>query len=244
MNKIRATVLIVCLAFLGACNTLQKSDDVSVQTSADPYQGFNRKVYAFNDGADRLVLKPVAKAYNSIVPKPARSGIGNFFNNLGEPLNAINNLLQGKFDRALKSTYRFTVNSTVGLLGLFDVAGRYDVAEQPEDLGQTLAAWGMKPGPYLVLPFFGPSNFRDGLGRFGSGVLYYPNSSITDSAQGSIGLTVLEAVDARAALIGADSVLSSQLDPYSFLKVAYESDRVKRLYDGDPPEPPEEDFDF
>lgn len=236
--------VVLCFTLLGACNTLQKTDDVSVQTSADPWQGFNRKVYAFNDGADRLILKPLAKGYDNVVPKPAKAGIGNFFNNLGEPLNLVNNLLQGKFDRALHSTYRFTVNSTIGVLGLFDVAGRYGVTEKPEDLGQTLAAWGMKPGPYLVLPFFGPSNLRDGLGRIGSSALYYPNSLITDSAQGGLALTALEVIDARAGLLGADSVLSSQLDPYSFLKVAFESDRVKKLYDGDPPEPPEEDFDF
>lgn len=244
MKIIKTAALLLSILLLSACNTLQKTDDVSAQTSADPYKGFNRKVYAFNNTADRVVLKPVAKAYNAVVPSPARSGIGHFFNNLGEPLNALNNLLQGKYDRALKSTYRFTVNSTIGIFGLFDVAKHYDVVEQPEDLGQTLAAWGVKPGPYLVLPLFGPSNVRDGFGRVGSGLMYYPNSLITDSSKASIALTALDVVDSRAGLIGVDSVLESQLDPYIFLKVAYENDRVDRLYDGSPPKAAEEDFDF
>lgn len=244
MNVIKKLPLLLALSLIGACNTLQTSDDVSLQTSSDPFQGFNRKVYAFNDGADKLVLKPIAKTYNRVVPSPARTGVSHFFDNLGEPMNVLNNLLQGKFDRALQSTYRFTVNSTIGLFGLFDVAKKYDVIEQPEDLGQTLAAWGVAPGPYLVIPFLGPSNLRDSVGRFGSSAMYFPNSLITDSSSDSLALTVLGVVDTRAGLIGVDSVLSSQLDPYLFLKVAYENARIESIYDGSPPERPEEEFDF
>jgi phospholipid-binding lipoprotein MlaA len=244
MNTLKTLSLVVCFCWLGACNTLQKTDDISVQTSADPLQNFNRKVYAFNDVADKVVLKPVAKAYLKVVPSPARTGIGHFFDNLGEPLNVLNNLLQGKFDRALHSTYRFTVNSTLGLFGFFDVAKNYNIVEKPEDFGQTLAAWGVKPGPYLVLPFFGPSNVRDGFGQFGDSLAFYPNSILTDSTAASLGLTALDVVDTRANILGAGSVLDSQLDPYQFLKVAYETNRVNRLYDGSPPEAPEEDYDF
>jgi phospholipid-binding lipoprotein MlaA len=225
MNTIKILSLLTCLCLLAACNTLQKTDDVNLQKSADPLQYFNRKVYAFNDVADKAVLRPIAVAYSTALPRPARSGIGHFFDNLGEPLNVLNNLLQGKFDRALHSTYRFTVNSTLGLFGFFDVAKRYDVVEKPEDFGQTLAAWGVEPGPYLVLPFF-------------------HNSIVTDSSTGSVGLSVIGVVDSRASVLGASSVLDSQLDPYQFLKVAYETSRVNRLYDGDPPLAPEEDYDF
>ena len=244
MNTVKILALLSCLLFLCACNTLQKTDNVSTQRSADPLNGFNRQMYAFNNTADQVILKPIATVYSKAVPQPARSGINNFFDNLGEPLNAINNLLQGKFDGALHSTYRFTVNSTIGLLGFFDVADRQGVAERPEDFGQTFAAWGAKPGAYLVLPFMGPSNVRDGLGRLTSGVVYYPNSLVTDTARGALALTAIEALDLRANLLGTDSVLRGQLDPYLFLKVAYENDRIKQLYDGSPPEEPEEDFDF
>jgi phospholipid-binding lipoprotein MlaA len=244
MNTLKTSSLLVCLCLLGACNTLQKTDDIRVQTSADPLQSFNRKVYAFNDVADKVVLKPVATAYSNVVPSPVRTGIDHFFSNLGEPLNVLNSLLQGKFDNALHSTYRFTVNSTLGLFGFFDVANNYDVVEKPEDFGQTLAAWGLEPGRYLVLPFFGPSNVRDGFGRLGGSLAFYPNSMLTDSSTASLGLTVLGAIDARARILGAGNVLDSQLDPYQFLKVAYEADRVKRLYDGSPPLALEEDFDF
>ncbi|MFT5572857.1 MAG: phospholipid-binding lipoprotein MlaA [Cryomorphaceae bacterium] len=244
MNTIKILSLLTCLCLLAACNTLQKTDDVNLQKSADPLQYFNRKVYAFNDVADKAVLRPIAVAYSTALPRPARSGIGHFFDNLGEPLNVLNNLLQGKFDRALHSTYRFTVNSTLGLFGFFDVAKRYDVVEKPEDFGQTLAAWGVEPGPYLVLPFFGPSNARDGFGQFSSSLAFFPNSIVTDSSTGSVGLSVIGVVDSRASVLGASSVLDSQLDPYQFLKVAYETSRVNRLYDGDPPLAPEEDYDF
>ena len=234
------TLLFVCL---GACSTLSSNDDIQRQISSDPFEGINRTVYAFNDKADKLVLKPAATAYNYVLPKPAKKGVSNFFGNLGEPLNALNNLLQGKFDRALASTFRFTVNSTVGVLGLVDVAKALDVAPAREDFGQTMAAWGVRPGPYLMLPLFGPSNFRDGIGRLGENALYYPINEITDSNSGRLGLALTNVVSDRVRLLGTDEVLDSQLDPYAFLKQAFEQQRIESLYDGNAPRV-EEDFDF
>jgi phospholipid-binding lipoprotein MlaA len=241
INRIIGVTLL--LLSLNACNTLTVHDDISKQVSADPLEGLNRSVYAFNNAADKVVIKPVAKAYNKVLPAPAKKGVSNFFSNLGEPLNALNNLLQGKYDRALTSTYRFAVNSTVGVLGLFDVASTLDVKPAREDLGQTLASWGVGPGPYLMLPFLGPTNLRDGVGRIGDGVIFYPINEVTSSQSGRTALTVTNVVSLRAGFLGTDEMLESQLDPYAFLKRAVEQNRVEQLYDGEPPVV-EEDFDF
>ncbi|MEM7358090.1 MAG: VacJ family lipoprotein [Pseudomonadota bacterium] len=244
MKLITKCILIgLIISLCSACNTLQKTDDTQRQISSDPMEGFNRGVYSFNNTADKYVLRPVAKAYDYTLPKPVKTGVRNFFSNLGEPLNTLNNLLQGKFDRALTSTYRFTVNSTVGLLGLIDVAKKLDVEPAREDFGQTLAAWGAGPGPYIMLPFLGPTNLRDGVGRITDTAILYPINELTDSSGGRTGLVFLDVVSTRAQLLGTDSLLDSQLDPYAFLKQAFEQNRINALYDGDPPEL-EEDFDF
>ena len=237
---------IVAAALLGssACNTLKQSDSLESQRLNDPFEGFNRSVYGFNTAADKAVLRPVAKAYHAVLPDVAERSVGRFFRNLGEPLNIVNNLLQGKVDGALNSTYRFAVNSTVGLLGLFDVAKSYDVEHKPEDLGQTLAAWGVNPGPYVVIPFLGPTNFRDGFGRIVSRAAFNPNDELTDTNSAQLSLFVLNVVDVRAGLLGIDDTLNNQLDPYLFLKDAFESNRINAIYDGNPPVPAEDDFDF
>ena len=244
INLISFLFVAVILGLNTGCTTLKSTDDVSRQISADPLQGFNRTMYGFNKTADRYVLKPVAQGYSYVVPKPARNSVGNFFDNLAEPLNLVNNALHGKATRAWDSPSRFVINSTVGILGLFDVASYYDVKPAKEDLGQTLAAWGVAPGPYVMLPFLGPTNFRDGIGRIGEVVTYYPNSIITSSDEGATALTILDVVDNRANLFVLDDVLESQIDQYSFIKNAYETDRINKIYDGNPPESPEEDLDF
>lgn len=236
-------LLLLCV-FLSGCNTLSVNDNTDTQVSADPWQGMNRKIYSFNNGVDKAILKPVAKGYNKVVPKPAKRGVSNFLSNLREPLYVFNNLLQGKFDRALSSTYRFIVNSTIGVGGLFDVAKKHDVSPAKEDFGQTLAAWGVKPGPYIMLPFLGPSNLRDGVGFVTDTSVYYPYSLITDSSSASTSLTLLNVVNTRVGFLGPDNLLEQQLDPYSFLKTAYEETRLNAIYDGRPPEKEEEDFDF
>lgn len=245
LSLLKFPFVIGALVALTACSTLSVNDDPNKHISADPLEGFNRKAYAFNDFADKAILRPTAKAYDAVVPDPAQQGVSHFFGNLREPVNLVNNLLQGKFEGALHSTYRFVVNSTVGLFGLFDVAGSYDVEARPEDLGQTLAAWGVKPGPYIVIPFLGPSNFRDGASRAVGTFGYYPINDLSDDNSVRLGLAALDVVDTRAQLLGTDEVLDRQLDPYLFLKSAYESSRVNAIYDGNPPQPSdEEEFDF
>lgn len=244
IQKIKTLSFLVLLSVISGCTTLKSTDDVSKQISKDPIEGFNRAIYGFNKSADRIVLKPVSKAYNYTVPKPAKNSIGNFFSNLAEPLNIVNNALQGKGYKALDSTYRFVINSTIGFAGLFDVAQHYNIEPAKEDLGQTLASWGVKPGPYIMLPFLGPTNLRDGLGRAVETAVYYPNDIITNSDTLTVGLTVLDIVDTRASLLNLDSVLETQLDQYSFIKSAYESNRINRIYDGSPPSVKEEELDF
>ncbi len=240
----RVSALLLVLLASTACTTLRPSDDPTRQISSDPLEGFNRGVYAFNNAADKAVLRPVAKAYHAVLPDPVENSVGNFFNNLGEPLNILNNLLQGKVDGALNSTYRFAVNSTVGILGFFDVAKGYKVEAKPEDFGQTMAAWGVKPGPYIMIPFLGPSTLRDGAGRFVDTAILFPNEEITDSNQGRLGLTILNIVDTRAGLLGLDSTLDNQLDPYLFLKNAYDNNRLNAVYDGSPPKQNDDDLEF
>ena len=127
----------------------------------DPWEGFNRKVYAFNDGLDKVV-RPIAVGYDKIMPDPFQRGVGNFFRNLDAPVTYVNQVLQGKFKQSARHLGRFLINSTVGLLGFFDVATKIGMPFYNEDLGQTLATWGYEDSRYLMLPFFGPSTFSDG----------------------------------------------------------------------------------
>jgi len=238
------TLVVLLLSLTSGCTTLKSTDDVSKQISADPLEGFNRTMYGFNKTADKVILKPVSQAYNYVLPKPAKKSVGNFFDNLAEPLNIVNNSLQGKGNRALNSTYRFVINSTVGVLGLFDVASYYKIKPAKEDFGQTLAAWGVKPGPYVMLPLLGPTNFRDGIARVGETAVYYPNKIITDSDGAALALTALDVINTRASLLSLDSVLESQPDQYNFIKSTYEANRINSIYDGKPPQKSEDDLDF
>ena len=238
-------ILLIGMMTVGftGCTTLSVTDDPTAHRASDPFEGVNRSIYSFNRGADRLILRPAARAYDTVLPRPAKTGVSNFFANLREPLNIVHNLLQGKPDRALSSTYRFAVNSTVGLLGLIDVANYQGVRRAPEDFGQTLAAWGVSPGPYLMLPILGPTNLRDGTGRLVDSAIYFPINEITDSNGARTGLTVLDVVSFRASLLRNDKLLESQVDEYAFLKSAFEQTRINALYDGNPPPAVEEDFD-
>ena len=243
-SYLRLVALSLSLLSVSACSTLGPNDDPIRQVSSDPFQGFNRSIYNFNNAADKAILKPIAKGYKAVTPNLVESGISNFFSNLGEPLNILNNLLQGKVDGALNSTYRFTVNSTVGLLGFLDIAKGYQVEPKPEDFGQTLASWGAAPGPYIVIPFLGPTNLRDGFGRIIDTAILYPNREVTDSSQGQTGLFILNVISTRAGLLGVDETLDNQLDPYLFLKDAYDSSRRNAVYDGSPPEQSDDDLEF
>jgi phospholipid-binding lipoprotein MlaA len=201
----------------------------------DPLEPLNRNVSQFNEVVDSAFLKPVATAYKQVVPPLVRTGVSNFFANLGDLWSAANNLMQLKVQAAAETILRFNVNTFFGLAGILDVAGEFGIERHREDFGQTLGRWGVPAGPYLVLPLLGPSTLRDAaaLPLETRGNLL---SGIEDQAvQNS--LYVLKAVDARSNLLRASSVLDeAALDKYSFTRDAYLQLRRAEVYDGEDPE--------
>ncbi len=204
----------------------------------DPLQGFNRAMFTFNDKFDRHLARPVAEAYQDVTPRLIRTGITNFFTNLFQPTVVINDLLQGKVKRAGTDGGRFLINTTVGVLGLFDVATPMGLPKNSEDLGQTFGWWGIGPGPYLVLPFLGPRNARDAFGMVGDWytdpVTYIDHDTTRWSTRG------VAFTDTRAQLLGASQVLEQAAgeDAYIFVREAYRQRRRNQVYDGNPPPEP------
>ncbi|MDZ7852386.1 MAG: VacJ family lipoprotein [Halomonas sp.] len=218
------------------------SGEVRERNPDDPWEGFNRKVFAFNDVIDRYALKPVAKGYRFITPDPVETGVGNFFSNLGEPRTALNSLLQGKGTNAGVATGRFLVNTTVGIGGLFDVASRMEIIGREEDFGQTLAVWGAGEGAYLVLPLLGPSTIRDTAG-LPADMVTYPTTYVEDD-EVRLGLTALRVIDTRAGLLDQEKMIRG--DRYSFIRDAYLQRRRFEVNDGEMGEDPfaSDEFDF
>jgi phospholipid-binding lipoprotein MlaA len=219
---------------LGGCATAGVE-----RSAADPWEGMNRKIYAFNDAIDRNALRPVAQGYEKAVPLPARVNVSNFLGNIEDVWTGVNNLLQGKPREGGLDFGRFVLNSTVGILGFFDVASEFGMEKRDEDFGQTLGRWGMEPGPYLMLPLFGPSSVRDGFGR-GVDMVASPRGQIPDW-EVRTGLMALGVVNTRAQLLGADAALDqAALDKYAYLRDFYLQRRRSQVYDGRPPR--EDDF--
>ena len=201
----------------------------------DPFQGFNRAMHEFNmDIVDPYFLKPVTKAYVTVTPSPVRYGIRNFSSNLQEPSTTINALLQGKLRDAGSSTGRFVLNSTFGLLGIFDVASELGLKRRKEDFGQTLGVWGLGDGPYLVLPFMGPISTRSLTGDVVEGV--FLNDLVIDSTPLTIATMTFGVLEMRASLMESEHLLEQSSDPYSFIKSAYFQSQLYDLYDGSPPQ--------
>jgi phospholipid-binding lipoprotein MlaA len=188
------------------------------EPNPDPWQGFNRAVFTFNDVVDRWTLKPLARTYKFVMPDPLEVGVSNIFSNVLEVPNTINGVLQGDFRGAAHDTGRLLVNTTLGIGGLLDVAQYMNLpADDPEDFGQTLAAWGVRQGPYLVLPFFGPSTLRDG---FGKPVDWYTNpTTYVDHVPTANTLVVASWVDTRASLLELEKSISG--DRYVFVRDVY-----------------------
>ena len=234
-NGLRILCAVLTFAVLSGCATAPgKAAD-----ARDPWEGMNRSVYSFNDKLDQVALKPLAKAYVNVVPSPVRTGVSNFFGNLGDVWTAANSVLQLKGQAAVESAMRVVVNTTFGLGGLLDVATEMRLPKHKEDFGQTLARWGMPSGPYVVLPVLGPSTLRDtaALPLDMKGDLTQQVSDVPTRNS----LTVLHATDTRAGLLQAtDVVKDAALDPYSFVRDAYLQKRRNDIYDGNPPS----DFDY
>lgn len=202
----------------------------------DPFERMNRHVFEFNDRVDRALLKPLAQGYVAVVPEPVRGCVTNFFANLGDLGNAANNLLQGKPVEAVSDICRIAINTTVGVLGCFDVASKMGLEKHNEDFGQTLGRWGLGPGAYLVLPLLGPSTVRDAVGRVPDA--YVDPSALAggDSVRARNSLFALQTVDLRARLLDAGRLLeAAALDKYQFTRDAYLQRRRNLVHDGHPP---------
>ena len=237
--KRRAGTLALALVLLASagCASVEPARGTLVNPR-DPWEGWNRKVFGFNEALDENVLKPVATAYEAVVPRVVRKGVENFFNNFADAWSAINNLLQGKLERAFNDVVRVGTNTVFGLGGVLDIASEAGIEHSFEDFGQTLGRWGFSPGPYIVWPLFGPSNVRESFALpLDRGVS--PALAINDS-NAVWGLSALQIINVRAGLLGASKVLEgAALDKYSFVRDAYMQRRRNQLYDGDPPDEPE-----
>jgi len=225
-------MLVATMAFTPAMAAPSPED-----AEVDPYEGFNRAMFAFNEKFDAWLLKPAAQAYDAVFPAVVKTGVSNFFRNLRQPLVIANDFLQGKGEQGFEDMSRLLLNSTIGLVGLFDVATDLGIPLRDEDFGQTLAVWGMEPGPYFVWPIIGPRFARDTLG-WGVDFLAHPVTHVDDdslrwSAWG------LELVDARRLALPAEKVLKEAAgeDKYLFVREAYRQRRQYLIYDGRPPRP-------
>lgn len=208
------------VSLLLACTSVPASHDASVDQppNVDKFEGFNRAMFGFNDTVDRWLLKPVAKGYDWVMPSPVKTGVGNFFDNLGEVGNIVNDGLQWKWKRAAKDSGRFLMNSTVGVLGVFDVASKVGLAKSDgESFTQTLATWGVARGPYLVLPLIGPTTVRGGV-SFPVDWALNPVQYV-ESTDVQIGANVLSAVNTRAGYLESEKLISG--DRYLFIREAY-----------------------
>jgi phospholipid-binding lipoprotein MlaA len=222
MDNIRTlAATLVAAALLAGCASPDK------RTAGDPFEPMNRAIFKVNDTVDRTVAVPIAKGYQKVTPHPLRTAISNFFSNLGDLNNFANNLLQLKITDATEDLMRFTMNTVFGIGGLIDFATPARLPKHHQDFGLTLGRWGVPSGPYLVLPVFGPSSFRDGVGmavdtRFGP-MIYAP-----DEARWP--LFAVEFVSARADMLGATNILEqAALDKYSFVRDAYTQQRRAAL---------------
>ena len=196
----------------------------------DPYEGFNRSIYSFNDTLDRAVFKPVAKGYKAVLPDPAQKMVHNFISNIDDIFVTGNDLLQFKFAKASSDFTRVWVNTIFGVFGLFNVA--HNLEKHNEDFGQTLGYWGVSSGPYLVVPFFGPSSVRDGAGL----IVDIYSGMIIQNVPARNTLFGITQIDQRVKLLDSESLIEDTvMDPYSFIRDAYLMRRQSLVYDGDPP---------
>ncbi|MEI6485261.1 MAG: VacJ family lipoprotein [Sphingomonadales bacterium] len=211
------------------------------RAEADPWEASNRRVYNFNKGLDRWVVRPIAVSYRAVVPKPARTAVTNAYGNYGEPANFANAVLQGKLAQAFRTLDRFLLNTTLGVGGIADVATDLGRPREPADFGLTLAHWGVKSGPYVVLPLFGPSTLRDGIAFpvdfFVDPADFTRNAFLHPGWDVRIGMTAGRVINFRNQLIetGADQLLAESLDDYALTRSAYLQRRRLQLLGGQLP---------
>lgn len=227
-----AAVAIAALA-QGCASTGSRSD-------ADPWEGFNRGAFAFNESLDKHVMKPVAQGYVNVTPSFVRTGVNNFFGNISDAWTSVNQLLQGKPREAISDAGRVVLNTTMGLLGFLDVASGAGAEKHEEDFGQTLAVWGVPSGPYLVLPFFGPSTARDAPARAADPSWWAYKDAVRPESVYWASVT-LDAVRTRANLLPVESAIEeAAIDKYAFIRDAWMQRRRSQVYDGNAPRVPED----
>ena len=232
-------IALALLFALGGCATTLADARGGPGARLDPWENWNRKVFAFNEGLDEKVLKPVATGYAKVVPQFVRRGVDNFFANTADAWSAVNNVLQGKPEPALQDVVRVTTNTVFGFFGLLDIASEFGLEHHYEDFGQTLGRWGFGAGAYVVWPLLGPSSVRDSAALPLDRSFASPAEYIKDG-RWQAGITVLQIVNTRANLLGATKLLDEiALDKYSFVRDAYLQRRRSLVFDGDAPETPE-----
>jgi phospholipid-binding lipoprotein MlaA len=215
-----------CMVFLSACATTGALDE------RDPWEGFNRGVYSFNETVDNVLFDPIGKVYNFITPDFLDAGVSNFFSNIAQVPVIANDLLQFKLGQAVNDTVRLFLNSTFGLFGFFDISSDAGLPSSKADFGQTLALWGVDSGPYLVMPFFGPGTVRHAAGYAVDGALnpmFYIDNDLTKA-----GLLSLAFVDVKSDLLSAVDLLEeAAVDKYEFTKNAYFEKRSNKINGGE-----------
>lgn len=217
---------------LSACILASSISSVMANDVSDPLESVNRPISKFNQTFDRYLLKPIAKGYDTVAPEFVQDGVGNFFSNLKYPIVITNQFLQGKVKLGFQDTTRFLINSTFGVLGLFDVADKFGLEEHEEDFGQTLAVWGVGSGPYIVLPLLGPSNARDLVGRVGDYYVDPMNRDYFDDRRATKNrLMALNVIDTRAQLLKVEKLIVG--DRYVFMRDAYSQKRNDLILDGE-----------
>lgn len=235
-RAVRTAALALAVGLAG-CTTLQDARGGPGQR-LDPWEGWNRKVFNFNEDLDRVVLRPVATAYSNVVPQVVRRGVGNFFANFADGWSAVNNFLQLKIEAGFEDLTRVGANTLFGLFGVLDVASEMGIDHKYEDFGQTLGRYGVGAGAYVVLPLFGPSSVRD-TAALPVDRLATP-AALIDGPGTGWGLGVLQVVNTRANLLGASRVIDDiSLDKYTFVRDAYLQRRRSLVFDGDVPETPQ-----
>lgn len=226
MKNIGKTILFVSALLLAGCTTTEATH------ADDPFEGFNRTMFDFNDTVDRVALKPAATAYDEVLPSFVQTAVSNFFGNIGDVWTMVNNFLQGKVEAGLSDVMRVTFNSTIGFGGLLDIASEAGITKHKEDFGQTLGKWGVSSGPYVVLPLFGPSTLRDTV-ALPVDIVGDPWTHTTPVDVRNSG-AVVRVIDTRASLLDASNLLEdAALDKYTFVRGAYLQRRESLVNDGE-----------
>lgn len=203
-------------------------------SEGDPFEGFNRGAFNFNKSMDKHLFNPVAEVYEKVLPEVVNDGVTNFFSNINDISVIINDILQGKFGQAVSDLGRFVMNSTLGLAGFFDVSTDAGMPKHREDFGQTLGVWGFDSGPFLIIPFLGPTTVRAGIGLGVDTIAFNPTFYVIDETVINGGLMALQYIDFKADLLSTGELLGiAAVDEYGFLRSVYLQYRDKVIHDRD-----------